>query len=579
VTTRTSFLLGTLALLGGTVRPALAADAGAGALLGAASSSASSSPGVVLAEPARVYVKVGAEGLSVDEAAVRAAIERELARGSTQGSTTGRAENAEGAAGRVIVRLERVEGRSLSVSYQPASGRAVSRTVRAPERADELPEVTALLVGNLARDEAGELLAGLGSADAVPTASNTPASAAAVTPSAAPAEAPPLPFSTVNVSVFAPFTLRANTEQQRFAFEFGLFYSHIGGLSGMALTGLGVLHVDGPAQGLELAGVGYLSGPGVGVRAATLFGVSHGRFDGIGLSAGALLHDGAWNGAEIAMGTSLASGALDGAQLSVGYNQAAEVHGVQADAGANLARGPVHGAQLTAGANLAEGAVHGVQGAGTFNWTAGPLTGAQLSSGVNVAQGVEGLQLSLVNVGGNVRGAQIGIVNIANEVSGVQLGLVNVADEVKGQSLAFVPYSRAGKTQIVTWYDSSQPLNLGVRFHSGALYVMPTFAYEPGPVLPWSQSAKSRYAPGVSLGGTLPFDRAFVDLDVNYSERSTGLSYNTDRIHLRYRALAGWQCTSAFAVFLGGGLHHELRTANGAEVQLKPELSVGVQIL
>lgn len=560
MTTRTSFLFGTLAWLGAAVRPAFAAEA---------------SPA-----PARVDVQVGAEGLSVDEGAVRAAILRELGRGSTSGSaTTGSTEGAGDSAPSVVVRLERVEGRSLSVSYQAASGREVSRTVRAPERADELPEVTALLVGNLARDEASELLAGMASPVPAQTASDTPVPTTASTPNSARGEPPSLPLSAVNLSVFAPLTLRPNSDQQRFAFEFGLFYSHIGELSGVAVTGLGVLRVDGPADGLELAGLGYLSGPGVGLRAATLFGVSQGRFDGIGLSAGALVHDGAWNGAELALGASLASGVLDGVQLSTGYNQAAEVRGAQVDAGANLSRGLVHGGQLTAGANLAEGAVDGVQGAGVVNWTAGPLRGAQLSTAANVAPSVDGVQLSLVNVGGNVRGAQIGLVNIANDVSGVQIGLVNVADKVEGQSLAFVPYSRAGKTQIVTWYDSSQPFNIGVRFHSGALYVMPTFAYEPGPWLPWSQSAKSRYASGVSLGGTVPFGRAFVDLDANYNERSTGLSYDTEHINLRYRALAGWQCTPALAVFLGGGLHHELRTANGAEVQLKPEFSVGLQIL
>jgi hypothetical protein len=573
VTTRTSFLFGTLALLGACVRPVFAREPGAGPVLG----TTPSSPNGAIPEPARIEVEVGAEGLSVDEAAIRAAIERELARGNTPGSTGNAAsESVNGARVQVSVRLERGASRSLRVRYQPASGRDVSRTVRAPERADELPEVTALLVGNLARDETSALLAGLASPDPVPMA---PVAAVVPSPSAAPAEAPPLPFSTVNLSVFAPFTLRANSEQQRFAFEFGLFYSHIGGLSGVGVTGLGVLRVDGVAEGLELAGIGYLSGPGVGVRAATFFGVSRGRFDGIGLSAGALVHDGVWNGAEIATLTSLASGALDGAQLSTGYNQAAEVSGLQASAGANLARGPVNGAQFTVGVNVAQGAVDGVQGAGTVNWAAGALTGAQVSAAANIASSVDGVQLSLVNIGGNVRGAQIGLVNVAGNVSGVQLGLVNVADQVEGQSLAFVPYSRAGRTQIVTWYDSSQPLNLGVRFHSGALYVMPTFAYEPGPVLPWSQSAKSRYAPGVSLGGMLPLGRAFVDLDANYSERSTGLSYDTDHVHLRYRALAGWQCTPAFAVFAGGGLHHELRTANGAEVQLKPELSVGVQIL
>ena len=70
---------------------------------------------------------------------------------------------------RAILRLVRslgagadvVSGGELTVTIHDPDGRDLSRSVAAPGRADEVPEVTALLVGNLARDEASGLLARL----------------------------------------------------------------------------------------------------------------------------------------------------------------------------------------------------------------------------------------------------------------------------------------------------------------------------------------------------------------------------------------------------------------------------------
>ena len=47
---------------------------------------------------------------------------------------------------------------SLSVAYAPAAGPLVTRTVAAPARSGEAAELAVLLAGNLARDQAAELL-------------------------------------------------------------------------------------------------------------------------------------------------------------------------------------------------------------------------------------------------------------------------------------------------------------------------------------------------------------------------------------------------------------------------------------
>jgi hypothetical protein len=50
-------------------------------------------------------------------------------------------------------------GASLSVAYAPAAGPVVTRTIAAPDRSGEVADLAVLLAGNVARDQAAELLA------------------------------------------------------------------------------------------------------------------------------------------------------------------------------------------------------------------------------------------------------------------------------------------------------------------------------------------------------------------------------------------------------------------------------------
>jgi hypothetical protein len=162
----------------------------------------------------------------------------------------------------------------------------------------------------------------------------------------------------------------------------------------------------------------------------------------------------------------------------------------------------------------------------------------------------------------------------------VQLGLVNVAREVDGVSLGFVPYSQRGRTQILSWYNTTLPFNLGVRFHSGALYVMPTFGFDPRGNEEIVANVDGSYAPGLSLGYHLDIGRGFVDFDANSSNPSSGSNYNESNLDLRYRVLGGYQVSAAFGVFLGGGVRHRVLDTNGQyDGNVKPELSVGIQVL
>ena len=531
-----------------------------------------------------VALQVDATGWALDERSVREAILRELELDAA--APPGQAPMA--------IALHAVSGGELTVTIHAGAGQDLSRSVAAPARADEVPEMTALLVGNLARDEAGDLLARL----------RTPEPAVAPEPAAPPAEAEKqLPLDSVNLSLVYPMTLRERSDERRFALELGLFYSRIGALSGVALELGGVAHVLGPVDGLMLGGIGYWhDGAAEGVRIGGVLGVGGNGLDGVSLAGAVTVERGDVIGGQVAGVTNFASGSLDGFQLAGGVNIAGPVEGAQVSGVFNLA-GPVDGTQLVAGVNLARGdlggwqvagignvahAADGAQLAGAFNLAQGPLEGVQiagvanqaqgdvdgvqLSGALNLAQRLAGMQISVVNIGGDVSGGQIGIVNVARDVDGLQLGVVNVAREVDGVSLGIVPYSQRGRTQAVAWYGSGTPFNLGVRFHTGALYVMPTFGYDP-------RGGDGDYAPGLSLGYRLGIDRLFADLDVNYTNRSNGADYDEHDVELRYRLLGGYQLTRAFGVFAGGGVRHQFRTDTAYDPSVKPELSVGIQLL
>jgi hypothetical protein len=257
---------------------------------------------------------------------------------------------------------------------------------------------------------------------------------------------------------------------------------------------------------------------------------------------------------------------------SIGNTDGASLDGVRIGGVLGHGAGRVSGVALAGVVEVNRADVLGAQVSGVLAVGTATVTGLQVGGAVSIARRIEGLQLGLVNVGGSVDGAQIGLVNVAGDVAGAQLGLINVAREVEGVSLAFVPYSRRGRTQPVAWYSSTQPLNVGLRFHTGALYVMPSFGLDPG-------GAESRYAPGLSLGARIPLGPLFIDLDVNYSTPTVDGRFDEHNVDLHYRALLGWSLHDAFAVFAGGGVRQHFRTQGPSEHEVGPELSVGVQLL
>lgn len=259
--------------------------------------------------------------------------------------------------------------RSLRVRAIHHGGRVVEREVVAAGDDEAVRREAALLAGNLARDEASELLDELAARKPPPVEVGQEPAIDQPPPVAEPAPPPPVVPQERRVAVFSfvyPLATNAGKPDVRTALSLSLLYGRVGTVKGFEL-GLGVAHATRDTQGAQIAGV-----------AAVVDGRAHG-----------------W---QVATGAALALGGGEVAQTSGGFN---------------LAAGDVRGFQLAAGANAAPG----------------NLRGAQVG-GVNIGGEVRGAQIGIVNIAsGRVRGAQVGVVNIASEVDGASIGLVSIGSD------------------------------------------------------------------------------------------------------------------------------------------------------
>jgi hypothetical protein len=461
-----------------------------------------------------VWIDVRLEGFELEPQLIRIAVAKELSLSVSDSAD----------ASPTHVGVHAAAGGDIIVTYRTGDGPELMRAVSAPARADEVPEISALLVGNLARDESGPLLAQLEARKQTQEqADATPPTVTAPKDQTPPEEKKRKRDEVVNFSVFPPLSTVPDPQDETINVDISLFFSRIGGLHGFGVTP-GIISIGGVDEGAHVSGIGhYTEGDGWGGRYAGLFGIGLGDYRG--MSAAGLFDYGA--------------GRFDG---------------LQAAGTASIQMGSVRGAQLGGAVSVAKQA-EGAQIAGAAS-VAKHIEGAQISGAANVAQEITGAQIAVVNIGGKVEGAQVGLVNVADELDGASIGLITVAG--------------SGKVQPVTWYSSTQPLNFGVRLYTGPLYAMPTIGYDPSDE---SKDAKV----GFIFGGRIPIQRAFVDVDAGYSNATDFKSYDEHAIELRYRVLGGYSVTDWLGIFAGGGALHSFHTQGPTDESFDPELVAGVE--
>ncbi len=461
-------------------------------------------------------IDVGSSGLDAEQ--LRAAIAREL------GVNVRLSVKDESPA----LRVRLGNGRRATVRFQPPGERALERTVELPADPEPAYETVALLAGNLARNEASELLAQLrrpapsepepASEDGSPTSETpkpepaAPAPRPNPKPKALPAPSKATPATTkkpdepqlksapVNLSVFFPLALYRDSHKRRVAGELGLLYSEVGAISGVGVT-LGHLRLRHELEG-------------------ALFTLALNRVDGHTL------------GAQISVGGNLSGGALRGADVAVGFNHRA---------------GHVKGAQLAVGYNHAP-SIEGAQ-LGGFNENDG-IEGAELGL-VNSASGAGGLQGGLVNTAGELSGVQLGLVNVGTHVRGVQIGLVNVADKVDGASVGIVNVVGDARTRVVGWVDSSARGNIGIKYQHAFLFTLISGGYRLNRL---TEPQGKLLEPAFAFGGHMDFGPAFAELDVQYAFRQSTDEDAFEKHISRYRLTLGYDPVRKFGGFIGGAV-------------------------
>ena len=257
-------------------------------------------------------------------------------------------------------------------------------------------------------------------------------------------------------------------------------------------------------------------------------------------------------GSQIAGVSNIVRGELVGAQVTALHNYTMnEMRGAQISAIVNRIDIHAYGTQITGIGNYTKGDMIGLQLAGIAGITGGSLIGVQMSGITNIADYVVGVQIGLLNLGYGIQGAQIGLINIAEDVTGTQVGLVNISEEVEGESVGLITYSREGRRHVEIWGDSTGFAHLGYRMGTSHVYTLFTAAYNPF-------SDPARWSYGLGLGGEIPLDPFFINLDAVINDHHSGFdNWYPDggpSFVPEVRALGGYSPARRFGAYAGGSV-------------------------
>jgi hypothetical protein len=394
-------------------------------------------------------VEINVDAAELDASELRAAIALDLAVGVTD--ATGFAP----ALGRLEIAVANGAAR---ISYRPAAGTLVERTIALPVDAAERIELLSYIATNLVRDQAGEVLAGLRPAQVV-----IPPPAPPPTPGPRPRTyemaatigfVPPLAVDRIvgsHVIVGAGLhALVGSTDGSRFVSISGLVDSQREFASGIQIGGIAAIagRLD---TGIQIGGIGAVSrGSATGLQIGGLTALAQRVDTGLQIGGLAAVSRGPTNGLQIGGLTAASSGDLEGMQI------AGLVSVSRADA-------------------------TGLQIGGLGAVASGRMRGMQIAGGASVADSVRGVQISGgANIGGDVEGMQIGVINVAKRMRGVQIGVVNVTgDGDDAYPIGLINYAKNGRVAVDAWVESSQLSGVALRHGTRHIHNVWGVAYSP----------------------------------------------------------------------------------------------------
>lgn len=205
-----------------------------------------------------------------------------------------------------------------------------------------------------------------------------------------------------------------------------------------------------------------VGGPTVSHLRLDLLASRGGALVGLGVSPGVTWLDGPATGLQVA-GLGAWSGDLRGGQVGGLGTQARDVEGAQV-------------AGLYTGAS---GRLRGLQVAGLAAVAGGDVVGAQLAGGLTLAPEVDGWQIAPVNLAEALSGVQVGVVNAVRHGRGLQVGVVNLADTFDGLPLGLVNVIGDGIFAPTAWTSDQAPVAAGLKSGSRRAYVVVGLALDP----------------------------------------------------------------------------------------------------
>ncbi|WP_394829902.1 LA_2272 family surface repeat-containing protein [Pendulispora albinea] len=438
--------------------------------------------------------------------------------------------------GTLLVSLSTANAEVL-VRYTPAQGSEIARSIHAPENHARAVRATTLLVGNLVRNEAQEIL----------DAARKPSRPRADTASGSASSATPIP-ETADPDNGGPNAPTSNPREP-------------------APGDVGPEPSDTPADasGRVIPTLPVLQPMALIERPCVKRQASAPYFPVVG----ALVHPLATNFRAPHIKTNFAlnlvygrAGRVQGLDLGVAGNVGCDVDGVQGQFVVARAGGRVRGLQVSGVVSWTDETLTGIQGSLAFN-RARRVEGAQVAS-LNVAREVSGGQFAFVNVARDVVGGQFGFINYAGDVEGVQIGLVNVARRVRGLQLGlvnvsenadvavgFISLTKSSYIRPVVWLGSStyRSLNVGIRFDTRWMYQQLAFGYVDG-----SNFNDASTIQTWGFHALKPDDNGFLfDLEIGTLQRFAAPE-EEDKLRAFGHIVGGWRVSKRAAFFGGMGI-------------------------
>lgn len=277
--------------------------------------------------------------------------------------------------------------------------------------------------------------------------------------------------------------------------------------------------------------------------------------------------NGAVNGAEFGGVINLDKGFMTGGQFAgVANLVGGDVKGFQGAGVMNISK-TVTGFQGAGVVNTVVGNMTGFQGAGVMNIAVKKLNGFQAAGVLNIntsldtstfwqAAGVVNFSVAhstgaqtagVLNIANEHTGTQIGLINFSKKITGTQIGLINIADSIDGAAIGLLSFSRNGIFDIDISTNDFMPLNAAVRVGGPLIYNIFTFGITPS-------ADTATYAYGLGIGGEIPFDKFYVDIDAigwNVHKDKFEFSYEYFHMNNQLRVTPGYKINKFISVYAG----------------------------